>query len=182
VAEFLKNPPSVLPQPDFAKVCALQKHIIKALKQLKCSQSHIHGWSGLIMDPALYQLLKPIAFVKPVSLGDTPVYPMFAPPVAIKSIDNVFKRSRKYYLLYMNINHGAFECSTRPFPTVTRSQTTRISWDGTHHVHPFHHQPAQAKLWHAQPDGPIQQQHVILKSILSNGGTRDAFLLHQAVP
>jgi hypothetical protein len=55
VAEFLKYPPSVLPRPGFAKVPALQKHIIKALKQLKCPQSHIHGWYGLVMDPALCQ-------------------------------------------------------------------------------------------------------------------------------
>jgi hypothetical protein len=63
VAEFLKNPPSVSPRLDFAKVRALCKHIIKALKQLECPQSQVHGWSGLIMDPALYILLKPKAFV-----------------------------------------------------------------------------------------------------------------------
>jgi hypothetical protein len=94
VVEFLKNTPSVLPQPDFAKVCALQKHIIKVLKQLEYPQSHIHGWSGLVIDPALYQILEPIAFVRPVSPGDTPVYPAFAPPAAIKSINNTFERSR----------------------------------------------------------------------------------------
>jgi hypothetical protein len=87
-----------------AKVRALQKHIIKALKQLECLQSHIHGWSGLVIDPALYQLLEPIAFVRQVSPGDTPVYPAFAPPAAIKSINKVFERSRKYYLSYININ------------------------------------------------------------------------------
>jgi hypothetical protein len=60
------------------------------------------------MDPALYQLFKPIAFVRPVSPGDTPVYPELAPPAAIKSISNMFKGSRKYYLLYMNINQACF--------------------------------------------------------------------------
>ncbi len=39
VAEFLKNPPSVSPRPDFGKVHTLQKHIIKALKQLECPRA-----------------------------------------------------------------------------------------------------------------------------------------------
>jgi hypothetical protein len=79
-------------------------------------QSHIHGRSGLIMDPALYQLLEPIAFIRPVSPGDTPVYPLFAPPVTIKSINNVFKRSRKYYLSYMNINRACFWMLNKTVP------------------------------------------------------------------
>jgi hypothetical protein len=95
-------------------------------------QHHIHGWSGLIMDLALYQLLKPIAFVRPVSLGDSPVYPAFTPPAAIKSINNVFKRSRKCYFSYIISIEHAFECSTRQFLTMTRSRTTQISRDGTH--------------------------------------------------
>ncbi len=35
-AEFLKNPPSLAPRPDFTKMRALRKHIVKALKQLLC--------------------------------------------------------------------------------------------------------------------------------------------------
>jgi hypothetical protein len=50
-AEYLKNPPMMLPQPDFAKLRALQKHMTQALKQLVCPQSQIHGWTGLVMDP-----------------------------------------------------------------------------------------------------------------------------------
>ena len=53
VAEYLKNPPSVEPRPDFLKIRALQKHIIKALKKMICPQSQIHGWTGLVMDRAL---------------------------------------------------------------------------------------------------------------------------------
>jgi hypothetical protein len=64
----------------------------------------------------LYQLLESIAFVRPVSPGDTPVYPAFAPPVAIKSINNVFKRSRRYYLLYMNINQACFQMLDKTVP------------------------------------------------------------------
>ncbi len=64
----------------------------------------------------LYQLVEPIAFVRPVSPGDTTVYPMFAPPAAIKSIHNEFERSRKYYLLYMNINQACFQMFDKTVP------------------------------------------------------------------
>ena len=33
---FLKNPPSLSPRPDFSKLCALRKHMVKSLKQLMC--------------------------------------------------------------------------------------------------------------------------------------------------
>jgi hypothetical protein len=48
VAEFLKNPPTLSPCPDFAKLRAMRKHMVKALKQLVCPQSAIHGWLGLV--------------------------------------------------------------------------------------------------------------------------------------
>ena len=107
-AKFLKNPPSISPRPDFAKVRALQKHIIEALKQLDCPQSLAHGWSGLVMDPALYVLLKPNAFVLPVSPGRTAIYPQFSALVQMNMIDNVFARNANYYLSYMNINRAYF--------------------------------------------------------------------------
>ena len=108
VAEYLKNPPSVEPRPDFLKIRALQKHIIKALKKMICPQSQIHGWTGLVMDRALYLLLESNAFVIPVSPGDTPTYPAFASQAIIKSIDNVFERDRNYFLSYVNINRACF--------------------------------------------------------------------------
>ena len=42
-AEFLKNPPSLSPRPDFSKMRALRKHMVTALKQLVCPQIQIHG-------------------------------------------------------------------------------------------------------------------------------------------
>jgi hypothetical protein len=104
VAEFLYNSPSVSPRPDSAKVRALCKHIIKALKQLECTQGQVHGWYGLIMDPSLYILLEPNAFVSPVSPGPIAIYPQFATPAQMKMIDNVFTRNKNYYLSLMNIN------------------------------------------------------------------------------
>jgi hypothetical protein len=99
-AEFLKDPPSVSPRPDFAKVRALRKHVIKALKQLDCPQSLAHGWSGLVMDPALYILLEPNEFVLPVSPGATAIYPQFAAPAQMKMIDNVFAMNKNYCTTY----------------------------------------------------------------------------------
>ena len=109
-AEFLKNPPSVSPQPDFAKVQELWKHIIKALKQLDCPHSLVHGWTSLlmVMDPALYILLKPNLFVLPVSPGGTAIYPQFAALAQMKMIDKIFARNKNYYLLFMNINRACF--------------------------------------------------------------------------
>ena len=108
VAEHLKNPPSLDPRPDFLKIRALQKHIIKALKKLICPQSQIHGWTGLAMDPALYTLLEPNAFIIPITPGNIPIYPAFASPSMIKTIDNIFDRDRNYFLSYVNINRACF--------------------------------------------------------------------------
>jgi hypothetical protein len=60
------------------------------------------------MDPALYILLKPNAFVLPVSPGGTAIYPQFAAPAQMKMIDNIFARNTNYYLLFMNIKCACF--------------------------------------------------------------------------
>jgi hypothetical protein len=107
-AEFKKNPPTMLPQPDFAKLQALRKHMTQALKQLVCSQSQIHGWTGLVMDPGLYALIKLIAFTVPVNPGATPVYQPFAPPAMMKMVNYAFERNKNYFLSYININQACF--------------------------------------------------------------------------
>jgi hypothetical protein len=74
-ASFLKSLPSLEPHPDFASIHALQKHVIKALSQLFCPQSNIHGWSGLAINPPTYLLLEGTAFVIPMDPGAKAVYP-----------------------------------------------------------------------------------------------------------
>jgi hypothetical protein len=92
--EFKKNPPTMLPRPDFAKLRALRKHMTQALKQLVCPQSQIHGWTGLVMDPGLYALIEPAAFTVPVNPGAMPVYQNFAPPAMMKMVDYAIERNK----------------------------------------------------------------------------------------
>jgi hypothetical protein len=109
VTEFLKNPPSLAPRPDFTRLRALRQHIVRALRQLTCPQSPIHGWAGLAITPAMYLLLEPQPFVAPANPGDTAVYPPFAPPSTIKMIDAAFARDKNYYLSLKNINRACFK-------------------------------------------------------------------------
>jgi len=105
-AEFLKNPPTMLPRPDFAKLRALRKHMTQALKQLVCPQSQIYGWTGMAMAPGLYSLIEPTAFTIPPNPGASPVYQNFAPPATMKMVDYAFERDKNYYLSYVNINRA----------------------------------------------------------------------------
>jgi hypothetical protein len=109
VTEFLKNPPSLAPRPDFNRLRVLHQHIVRALKQLTCLQSLIHRWSGLAITPGVHALLKPQAFVEPLNLGATAVYPPFLPPSAIKMIVAIFVWDKNYFLLLLNINQACFE-------------------------------------------------------------------------
>jgi hypothetical protein len=70
----LENPPTLSPRPEFAKLQALQKHMVKALQQLVCLQSAIHRWSGMVLPPMVYALLKPNTFVKPGHPGLVAMY------------------------------------------------------------------------------------------------------------
>jgi hypothetical protein len=74
----------------FANICALQKHVIKALSQLFCSQSTIHGWSGLAINPTTYLLLESTTFVTFMEAGAMAVYPQWAAPTTVKMIDATF--------------------------------------------------------------------------------------------
>jgi hypothetical protein len=109
VMEFLKNPSLLAPHPDFNQLCALRQHIVRALKQLTCPQSPIHGWSSLAIAPGVYALLEPQAFVEPLNPGATAVYPPFLPPLAIKMIDAIFVWDKNYFLLLLNVNQACFK-------------------------------------------------------------------------
>ena len=43
VSEFLKNPPSLAPRPDFNRHRALRQHMVRALRQLTCTLGNTYG-------------------------------------------------------------------------------------------------------------------------------------------
>jgi hypothetical protein len=108
VAEFLKNPPTLSPCPDFAKLRTMQKHMVKVLKQLVCPQSAIHGWLDLVLLPMVYALLKPNPFVAPANPGAVAVYAQFALPAQIKTTDAMFVQAQNNYISYKNIMRACF--------------------------------------------------------------------------
>jgi hypothetical protein len=132
-AEFLKNPPTTLLRPDFAKLRALLKHMMQALKQLVCPQSQIHGWTGLVMDPGLYALIEPNPFNIPINQGATPVYQNFAPPAMMKMVDFNFEQNKNYFLLFTNINRACFRMldDTIPNRFKVSNQPNSTGWNAS---------------------------------------------------
>ena len=108
-AGFLQGPPTVAPRPDFTKLRALRKHMVEALSQLECPQSAVHGWTGLVMDPAMYALLEPIPFAIPVNPGAVPAIIRTSTTATIKMITLVFDRNKKYYNSFLNIHKACYK-------------------------------------------------------------------------
>ena len=121
-AEFLKNPPSLSPRPDFSKMRALRTHMVTALKQLVCPQSAVHGWTGMVLSPMVYALLEPVAFGIPENPGPVAVYAQFATPSMIKTTNNLFKRLQNEHQSYENIRCA---CLTQTSQTNSRSPTSQ---------------------------------------------------------
>ena len=68
--------------------------MVRALKQLMCPQSVIHGWSGLILAPMVYALLEPNLFQSPIDPGAVAVYTQFATASMMKMADVIFTRAQ----------------------------------------------------------------------------------------
>jgi hypothetical protein len=106
---FIKNPPSLVPRPDFAKIRALCKHYVTGLKQLFCPQGLIHGWAGLEMDLVMYALLEPTTpFVAIVDPGKYAIHANFATGAAMKMTDKIFECNKNYYVSFVNKNRACF--------------------------------------------------------------------------
>jgi hypothetical protein len=108
-ARVLKNPPTILPRLNFAKIRALRKHITQALKQLDYPQSLIYGWAGLAMDPMMYSLIETQQFIQPPNLGASPPYAQFTTSQAIKMCKHLWENTHNYYLSYINISRACFQ-------------------------------------------------------------------------
>jgi hypothetical protein len=109
VAGVLKNPPTMMPWPDFAEIRALCKHITQALKQLVFPRSLIYGWVGLSMDPTMYALIKNQQFVAPPNPGASPPLLQFTTPQTIKTCERLWENEQNYYLTYINISRACFQ-------------------------------------------------------------------------
>jgi hypothetical protein len=109
VEGFLMNPPSLVPRPDFTRLRVLRCHMSKALKQLSCPQSSIHGWAGLVMHPMIYALIEIVPFQVPNDPGNVPMLPSFAAPAAIKIAEHLFERDKTYFTSYKNIYRACFK-------------------------------------------------------------------------
>ncbi len=90
------------------KIRALKKHIVTALAQLQCPHDAVHGWSGLAVDPAAYQLLTGNVFRIPPDPGPTAVYPAWAAPNEARTINATFLCAKNYYISYINIHRACF--------------------------------------------------------------------------
>jgi hypothetical protein len=131
VARFLCNPPTVVPRQDFTKLRALCQHVVKAMKQLECSQSFIHSWSGLTMAPNMYTLLEPMPLVILTDPGAAPVYNVFAPLATIKMVDPAFEWDKNYYLSYKNVIKACFQMLDNLFPNQFKvsNNPTLMGWN-----------------------------------------------------
>jgi hypothetical protein len=109
-AGVLKNPPTMMSQPNFTKIRALRKHIMQALKQLVCLQSLIYGWAGLAMNPTMYLLIKSQQFVTPPDPGASPPYPQFTTPQGIKTCERLWENEQNYYCCILTSAARAYEC------------------------------------------------------------------------
>jgi hypothetical protein len=135
-ARFFQNLPSLAPCPDFTQKFGLFANILlkrSSCLLLECPQSMLHGWTGLAMDPTMYALLNPTPFFAPTDSGDVPVYPPFATPAAIKTINCQYKNTKNYFMSYVNISHELFRMLDKNIDGSLKvsNNTTLTGWNPT---------------------------------------------------
>ena len=74
VVALVANPPTLAPRQNFTNLCALRRHLQRALQRLVNPQSYVLGWSGLIMSQPMYQLLSTSPFRLPNDPGPLAIY------------------------------------------------------------------------------------------------------------
>jgi hypothetical protein len=60
------------------------------------------------MDPTMYTLIELSPFIAPPNLGNVLIYPAFATPQVLKTVEHLWENLQNYYLLYINISRGCF--------------------------------------------------------------------------
>ncbi len=137
VTGFLKNPPQVAPRPDFSKLHVLRQFVVKALSQLECPQSFIHGWEGLELAPHVYALLEMTPFAAPPNPGPTAMYTPFATLATMKMIDDAFICDSKYFKSLKNFHRACFCMLNELVPNQFKvsNTPTLTGWNSTMLIH-----------------------------------------------
>jgi hypothetical protein len=130
VKEFLKNPHSLAPCPDFTRLETLRWHMNEAQKQLSCPQSTIHGWVGLVIYPTMYAFTKMIPFSLPHDPGDVTTLSSIAAPAAIKIAKHLFESNKMYFTSYKNIYRACFKMLNHNISNKPKCQPTHNSKAG----------------------------------------------------
>ncbi len=166
-----------MPRPAFTTIRAIQTHITKALKQLDCPQSLIHGWSGLAMNPTMYALNELSPFVAPPDPGNVPIYPNFAAPQVLKTIDKLWENARNYYLSYVNISRACFRMLDENIPDQFKmsNDPNLIGWNPTMSIQSI---LTQLENMFGQPGGSLMWNNdkIIRADFLPNNAPESLFL------
>ncbi len=150
------NPPTLAPRPNFPNLCALHRHLQRALQHLVNPQSNVLGWSGLVMSRPMYQMLSTSPFRLPTDPGPQAVYYGARTPILDASGDPeldangnpryvavpALPRKRRSMLISdvskttgsrtRTSREHATTCSTKPSTTHSSSPLTPTSRDGIH--------------------------------------------------
>jgi hypothetical protein len=112
IMEMLKGPPTLAPRPNFFRLWVFCQHIVDVMKQIPNPDYPQHGWAGMVLQPAIFALIKAIQFVPPTSPGLIAVYPLFALLMATKMIHNQLKIYKNMYKTYTNIHQAIHKLLT----------------------------------------------------------------------
>jgi hypothetical protein len=108
------------------------------------------------MDPIMYTLIKLSPFTAPPDLGDIPLYPNFASPQMLKTVEQLWDNPRNYYLLYINIIRACFCMLDENIPNQLKvsNDPTLIGWNPTMSIQLIlkqlqnsSGQPSRAMMW-----------------------------------
>jgi hypothetical protein len=110
---------------------------VKALSQLECPQSFIHGWAGLALAPHVYALFEVTPFAVPPNPGPTVVYTLFAMLAAMKMIDDAFVCDWNYFKLLKTIHRACFCMLDELVPSQFKvsNTPTLTGWNSTMSIH-----------------------------------------------
>jgi hypothetical protein len=125
IMEMLKSPPTLAPRPNFFRLWVFCRHIVNVMKQIPHPGYPQHGWSGMVLQPAIFSLINATPFVPPPSPGLIAIYPQFSLTPAIKMIDNQFKIDKNMSKTYANFHQAICKLLSITYCRSTKLQARR---------------------------------------------------------